>query len=499
MTPRIFRIASSEGSGRQLPLAVGFVLLLVIAAASVLLVFSSRRQVGLVAHTQEVQTKTFRLLALVEDAETGQRGYLLTGNELYLDRYTTGVAAGSAAIDDLQTLTHDNEDQQREIGKLRPLVDAKLAELAQTIDLRRSGDTAAALAIVDSNTGRDLMQQIRASIDRVLGEENRLLAERIAGANATELWLLGVNLGGVALVIALAVLSIIGVRRHTAALFAAQAALAATNENLEAIVDARTVGLREANEEIQRFAYIVSHDLRAPLINIMGFASELETVRAETARRLAALGDSGHAEDARVDDDFAEALGFIKASTTKMDGLINAILKLSREGRRGFAPERLDIAAILATIAASLRHQCVEQGAVIEIAPRLPDIVADRLAVEQIFTNLIENAIKYLVAGRPGRVTIAGREAGSGMVVYEICDNGRGIDARDNERIFELFRRAGAQDRPGEGIGLAHVRALVRRLGGSIACRSTPGKGSIFRLDLPKVARAESLAEDAAA
>jgi signal transduction histidine kinase len=314
--------------------------------------------------------------------------------------------------------------------------------------------------------------------------------------------LLGVTLGGVALIIALALLSIIGVRRYTAALEEAQAALRVTNENLEAMVDARTLGLREANDEIQRFAYIVSHDLRAPLVNIMGFTSELEAVRSETASRFAALAgadEAARAEDARIDGDFAEALGFIKASTTKMDGLINAILRLSREGRRSFRPEQLDVVKLAGTIADSLRHQCVEQGAVIEVAPRLPEIFADRLAVEQIFANLIENAVKYLAADRPGKIVVAGREAGAGMVVYEVSDNGRGIESHDNERIFELFRRAGAQDRPGEGIGLAHVRALVRRLGGSIVCQSTPGKGSIFRLTLPKVARAEAVAEDVAA
>jgi signal transduction histidine kinase len=495
------RIGSTGGVGRHLPLVAGFILLLVIAAASMWLVSSSRQHSDLVLHSQEVQAKTYRLLALVEDAETGQRGYLLTGNEVYLDRHMVGSAAPTA-IAELMSLTQDNEVQQRELGKLRSLVSAKLDETTQTVQLRRSGNASAALEIVNTNFGRDLMQQIRASIDRVLSEEDRLLNQRIAAADASEAWLLGVNLGGVALVIALAVLSIIGVRRHTTALLAAQAALHMTNDNLEAMVDARTIGLREANDEIQRFAYIVSHDLRAPLVNIMGFTSELETVRSETARRLAAAAapdEAARAEDERIDADFVEALGFIKASTTKMDGLINAILKLSREGRRSFRPEKLDMEAMATAIADSLRHQCVEQGAVIEIEPHLPDIVADRVAVEQILTNLVENAVKYLVADRPGQIEIAGHASGSGMVAYEVRDNGRGIEAHDNERIFELFRRAGAQDRPGEGIGLAHVRALVRRLGGSIVCQSTAGKGSIFRLTLPKVARVELSTEDAAA
>ena len=95
----------------------------------------------------------------------------------------------------------------------------------------------------------------------------------------------------------------------------------------------------------------------------------------------------------------------------------------------------------------------------------LPDLESDRLALEQIFSNLVDNAIEISPRRRsPGRIEISGR-SNDVQVVYDVTDNGRGIDARDHQRVFELFRRAGAQDRPGEGIGLAHVRALVRRLG----------------------------------
>ncbi len=258
----------------------------------------------------------------------------------------------------------------------------------------------------------------------------------------------------------------------------------------------RTKGLREANEEVQRFAYIVSHDLRAPLVNIMGFTSELEAVRAETARRLeASVATDGAAPKAAGDElneEFAEALGFIKTSTAKMDRLIGAILKLSREGRRNFAPERIDMRALMTGIAASLKHQSDAVGAEIEIGALMPEIVADRLAVEQVFANLVENAVKYLVPGRPGRIAVSGRPHETpGLAIFEVSDNGRGIAAQDYERIFELFRRAGPQDRAGEGIGLAHVRALVRRLGGSIECISELARGSIFRVTLPIVAKRE--------
>ncbi|MCJ2010393.1 ATP-binding protein [Methylobacterium sp. E-041] len=241
--------------------------------------------------------------------------------------------------------------------------------------------------------------------------------------------------------------------------------------------------LRESNEELQRYAYIVSHDLRSPLVNVMGFTSELEEARPEIRR---ALGD--HPEAERIDADLGEALGFIRAAVTRMEGLIAAILKLSREGRRSFAPEPLDLTRLLRSLVDAQRHQIETAGATVEVAPDLPTIVADRLAVEQVLGNLIDNAVKYLDPARPGRITITARSVGGNRVRIAVADNGRGIAPRDHARVFELFRRSGVQDRPGEGIGLAHVKALVRSLGGRIDLASALGAGTTFEVTLPREA-----------
>ena len=288
-------------------------------------------------------------------------------------------------------------------------------------------------------------------------------------------------------------------RRESRARDAAESRLRDSNVNLEATVDERTADLREANEEIQRFAYIVSHDLRSPLVNIMGFTSELEELRNSIFRRIAALGHAVAAaavpvvpvdaepalegEDKQLSEDFTEALGFIKSSIAKMDRLISAILNLTREGKREFEPVRIDMRELIEAIISTLAHQADEAKAEIRVAP-LPDIVSDRLALEQIFSNIIDNAIKYLKPGVPGEIAIRGRTK-LGFAVFEISDNGRGIDPRDHQRIFDLFRRAGTQDRPGQGIGLAHVRALVRRLGGTMSVSSELNQGSTFTITLP--------------
>ncbi|MGU3538479.1 sensor histidine kinase [Methylobacterium sp. A54F] len=246
------------------------------------------------------------------------------------------------------------------------------------------------------------------------------------------------------------------------------------------ITEARetTLALSEANEEVQRYAYIVSHDLRAPLVNIMGFTSELDLLRGEVAEALA-----GHPAAETIAEDFRESLGFIRAAVSKMDGLIGAILRLSREGKRQYRPEALDMGALVRGIADAQRHQADAAGAAVEIGP-LPAINADRLAVEQIFGNLIDNAIKYLDPTRPGRITVTGW-AGAEFAVFTVRDNGRGIQPADHARVFELFRRSGRQDRPGEGIGLAHVKTLVRALGGRIGLESALGEGTRFTVHLP--------------
>jgi signal transduction histidine kinase len=167
-----------------------------------------------------------------------------------------------------------------------------------------------------------------------------------------------------------------------------------------------------------------------------------------------------------------------------MDRLINAILRLSREGRRVLNPEPLSIAEIAENVRGSLKHLADDRSAEIVIETPLPTLVGDRLAVEQLLSNLVENAIKYLSPDRPGRIVMRGRSDRDRRII-EVADNGRGIAPSDHVRIFELFRRAGAQDQPGEGIGLAHVRALVYRLGGTIDVASTLGEGTVFTLSLP--------------
>jgi signal transduction histidine kinase len=186
-----------------------------------------------------------------------------------------------------------------------------------------------------------------------------------------------------------------------------------------------------------------------------------------------------------VEEDLPEALGFIRSSTRKMDSLINAILKISRDGRRKLQPDRIDLRALVEAAAANVHHQLLETGGSTEVRARIGTIVTDRFSLEQTFGNLLDNAVKYQMPGRPLMLNIDAYPDGPGRIRIDVKDNGRGIAPQDLERVFELFRRAGEQDQRGEGIGLAHVRSLIRNLGGDITVESELGHGSTFTLTLP--------------
>src|SRR5581483_2284773 len=363
----------------------------------------------------EVENQTNALLLEVRRAESGARGYLLTSGPEFLTDYQDALAAIPPELDRLESLTADNPLQQANISRLRDTIKTHLSRVARQVDAVKRGDTQGAAALLRTAATADTAETIRKLADAMLAEERRLLDLRRSNAERTERLSSLVTITGSGLVVAFAGISIALLRSSARARDEAEAALRDANLNLEATVDERTADLREANDEIQRFAYIVSHDLRSPLVNIMGFTSELEELRSDIFRRIAALHLAANpvsvpmetnaeaepalgAEDRQLLQDFSEALEFIKSSIAKMDRLISAILNLTREGRREFDPVRIDTSELIEAIATTVAHQASEAHAQIHIGP-LPEIVSDRLAIEQIFSNLIDNALKYLKPG----------------------------------------------------------------------------------------------------
>jgi signal transduction histidine kinase len=395
----------------------------------------------------------------------------------------------------LRTLSSDNPAQQRALDVLDPAIAAKLDRLEESVLRVRGGDREGAIAEFAAHNDYLLNDRIRGLLTNMHAEEAQLLEQRTDQLNAYRRLLLVTVLSSGMLLVLLGAGSLWVVRRYAGELQRSEEELRRVNEGLEETVRERTSDLTRANEEIQRFAYIVSHDLRAPLVNVMGFTSELEVSLGPLKELVARVETEqpqllSSAAKTAVDADLPEAIGFIRSSTTKMDRLISAILRLSREGRRTLAPELIDMTAAIGQVAATVKHQADRRGAQIVVEGELPGVVADRLAIEQVFANVIENAVKYLKPGRPGRIVVRGRTTPT-RLIYEVEDNGRGIAPKDHERIFDLFRRAGAQSEPGEGIGLAHVRATVYRLGGTISVESQLDRGATFRISLPRIGEQE--------
>lgn len=447
----------------------------------------------LVAHTYEVQDAISEYRILNEQMETARRGYLLTAEPSFVRIYEANVAQLPQALQRIEDLTRDNPVQQARVARARLLMQQQLA--AAQASVRRRAAHAGAF---DRDVAVQQTRALRTLTLEMARDEAGKLAQRNTERLTSVRQLVAIIIIAGLLTVAIAVGSLWVIWRYTRDLTASHDELGRLNANLEDEVSSRTAELRRANEEIQRFAYIVSHDLRSPLVNVMGFTSELEAA----AKPLGALVERVEAEapalmtpDAKlaVTSDLPESLGFIRASTQKMDRLINAILRLSREGRRVLTPERVDLGALFGGVAGSLKHRADELGAEIVVAPNLPAVVSDRVALEQIFSNLVENALKYLKPGRPGRIEVRAERRGE-RVLIDVVDNGRGIDPKDHSRIFDLFRRSGLQDQPGEGIGLAHVRALGYRLGATITVESELDLGATFRVSLPVTLSPEAVA-----
>jgi PAS domain S-box-containing protein len=254
----------------------------------------------------------------------------------------------------------------------------------------------------------------------------------------------------------------------------AQLKLARLNAELEA-----------KNAELEQVVYVASHDLRSPLVNIDGYSREMTYAISRLSDVLAGLsgGAVPPAIETIMQKDIMEALRYIRSSAARMDSLLSGLLKLSRTGRAVLNIEQLDMNQLVARVLDSIGFRIRELGVGIEVAD-LPPCRGDAVQLGQVFSNLLENAIKYLDPEREGIIRIHGVRK-NGHSVYCVEDNGLGIEPAHQQKIFEIFHQLVPEDSPGDGLGLTIVRRILGRLGGEIRVESTPGRGSKFFVDLP--------------
>jgi len=237
------------------------------------------------------------------------------------------------------------------------------------------------------------------------------------------------------------------------------------SEELESRVQARTAQLEAANQELAAFSYSVSHDLRAPLRAVDGYARMLQEDFAER------LGEEG-----------ARQLGVVRDEARRMGQLIDDLLAFSRAGRQSLRAARIDMAALARDVASELAPEFPQ--AEVQVG-ELPPAAADPALLRQVWLNLIGNALKYSARHSAPRVEIGGRADGA-QAEYWVQDNGAGFDERYAHKLFGVFQRLhGAHEFPGTGVGLAIVQRVVARHGGRVWAAGKPGAGARFSFALP--------------
>jgi signal transduction histidine kinase len=472
-------------------LVVGFLTLLGIIGMTIWLGARVQVYFNETIEARDTRSATAELRSALQAAESSQRGFLFTGNEIYLAPYGTAKTQAARHLNAVNRNLSSYPENKIVLQRLTTIIDEKFNEMDHTINLKRDRHDEEALAITRTNRGKALLDEANVFFSSIIRSADQRLTIGVNEQKTNAAWLRLVSIiGGFVIVIVVGTV-ILTLLRYTRDLARARDEVEVLNASLEKRVEERTADLAQANNEIQRFAHIVTHDLRAPLISIGGFASEIEEsveglqdFMAKCAKENSAAPDAQKANIAATVD-LPEAVGYIRKSINKMDRLINELLKLSREGRRSLNPEHIILENVIKANIEAIQHQLAEANGNIELELAVPELFTDRLSLEQILGNLFDNAVKYRSKNRSLQINVRTRLAPDDKVAIEITDNGRGIADHDHEHIFELFRRSGAQDQSGDGIGLAYVRTLSRKLGGDITVASKLDTGTTFHIVLP--------------
>ena len=548
-------------------------------------------------HSVTVRDRLTRLLVHLQDAETGQRGFLLTGRDPYLKPFETGSRQVRGDLDTLVQVTAPDADLSPAIRALTPAIEAKLSELTATVNLRRSQGAAAALAVVLTDQGRLLMDSVR-QVVRGIGrlEADRYAAEGAAVARTTTL-VEATSAVGTLLAVGFLVVAGIVIKRDTSSRVAIETELEEVSDEMKDLYERAPCGyhsidpegvivrinqtecrwlgyqvdelvgkknifdllapedrpnararferllggedigtgearfvrkdgtrfavlvsttvtrdvrgapwriratmvdqtefrgardlvnrlnaslqrhvaeLEDVNRELERFTYSVSHDLRAPLRAIAGFA---RLIQGEHRSGLDAEG--------------MRLLNVIHVNTERMGRLIDDLLSLTRLSRTALVRSPVDMASLVQGVVADRKAAGADGEAAISIG-ELPHADADPVLLKHVWERLIDNAVKFSTGVANPRVEIgAQRKGDNGATVYTVRDNGVGFDMQYADKVFEVFERLHPQSEyEGTGMGLAVVHRVVHRHGGRVWAESAPGEGATFFFTLDAKGRA---------
>jgi signal transduction histidine kinase len=458
-------------------------------------------------HTKDVMVRAEGAFRLAARANSDLRALAVSGNPQFGEAYLRDRPQVVPALDELREVVHDSTGQQARLDRVREKADEVLTWLDETHALIVSGKREEALQRIDELVGKDRVDAMRGALDEFLKVERDFDAARqetLQEAMRQQNWALAFG-GGLALASAATLLFVFtrSIARRLALLAENARRLGAGKElaapltgrdeigRLDRVFHDMAAALAQKDRENEMFVYSVSHDLRAPLVNLQGFSQELASVCAD----LRALVEKADVPiDVRrraatlLDRDAAESVHFIQNAVRRLAGIIDALLRLSRVGRVEYQRQAVDVRAAVVRVVASLRDSISRRGAEVVLGD-LPPAWGDRQALEQVFANLIGNAVNYLDPNRPGRIEVGSRDGAGDPTAatrtYYVKDNGLGVPEAQQSKIFLAFQRMHPDAAPGEGIGLALVRRVVERHAGKLWVESAPGAGSTFFIALP--------------
>jgi signal transduction histidine kinase len=411
-----------------------------------------------VAHTQEVRVSLAELSGSVANAELAQRDFLLSAERGRKDAFEQLIAESTERLELLATLVEDNPSQVENLADLRSAVARRIEVMRGAFTAFDQFGVAAARAVVavarraHGSSAADILAQT-SRMDEV---EVRLLRERQAASAHNRV----ITFLSLVITLALATMLFIG-------LFRGIRGEMKRRENLEQELEAKAKQLGESNQELESFSYSVSHDLRAPLRAIDGFALMIE-------------------EDymARLDGEGRRYLAVIRENTKRMGALVDDLLAFSRLGRQAVAKSAVNMDALVREVLDEALRDHKGTPPLIQME-HLPIAHADRGLLRQVWANLISNALKYCSKSERPTITLSGQR-GATECAYVIKDNGVGFSMDYVEKLFGVFQRLHRTDEfEGTGVGLAIVHRIILRHGGRIWAEGKINQGAVFTFALP--------------
>lgn len=421
---------------------------------------------------ENLSSSVLQLRSLTNDVESGERGFLLTGDEHYLSPLNHATAALPTQIDSCRSYLSDEPGVLRDkVNEFISLVQRRNDQAAKVLSVERAQGFAAAVDLAKSDGSEETMNRIRIATGDLQTRFSAAQSGYMDRQHSLNHWaFISFAVGTIVMIGVMVWLYnqlltyLHGRDSALGQLQDANTELATLNFELERRVEERTRDLTQANEELQQFAYVASHDLQEPLRTITSFTQLLSN------RYLG-----------KFDEDADEFIGYIVTSSRRMTDLINGLLAVVRL-RKSHQSAAVPFDKLLEEAEISLHTLISESQTEIQHSP-LPALVVDHVQFSQVLQNLISNAIKYR-REEPPRLRIEAKRDISNWV-FSIRDNGRGFDQQFAERIFGLFQRLHGREVEGTGMGLAISRKIVERHGGRIWAESQEGVGSTFYFSLP--------------